>query len=224
MTDSMDLKNVFYACVFPFLAFFAAFAAFIYPNRAFLHPHGLVDLLAARLPGNFAAPLAILRNWSFAVFYVMAEMWGSVVASLLFWGLANEVTTVDEAKKYYPLFGLGANIALIFSGQYVKFVSKMRASLAPGVDAWAVSLNWLMGAVVASGGVLLAAYKYIQDKIVSKQQQAAATPSSAKKGLNMKKKAKMTLKESVKFLTSSPYIRDLAILVISYGTCNCENP
>jgi ATP/ADP translocase len=27
-------------------------------------------------------------------------MWGSVVASLLFWGFANEVTTVDEAKKY----------------------------------------------------------------------------------------------------------------------------
>jgi ATP:ADP antiporter, AAA family len=87
----------------------------------------------------------------------MAEMWGSVVASLLFWGLANEVTTVDEAKKYYPLFGLGANVALVFSGQYVKYVSQMRASLAPGVDAWAVSLNYLMGAVVASGGVLLLA-------------------------------------------------------------------
>jgi ATP/ADP translocase len=33
----------------------------------------------------------------------MAEMWGSVVASLLFWGFANEVTTVDEAKKYCEL-------------------------------------------------------------------------------------------------------------------------
>lgn len=42
----------------------------------------------------------IIRNWSFAVFYVMAEMWGSVVASLLFWSFANEVTTVEEAKKY----------------------------------------------------------------------------------------------------------------------------
>ena len=65
-----------------------------------LHPNGFVDLLASHLPGSFSAPLAIIRNWSFAVFYVMAEMWGSVVASLLFWGFANEVTTVDEAKKY----------------------------------------------------------------------------------------------------------------------------
>jgi ATP/ADP translocase len=36
------------------------------------------------------------------------------------------VTTVPEAKKYYPLFGLGANVALIFSGQYVRFVSAVR--------------------------------------------------------------------------------------------------
>jgi ATP:ADP antiporter, AAA family len=99
----MELKNVFYACVVPFLIFFASFALFIYPNRAFLHPHGIVDVLAAALPANFAAPLSIVRNWSFAVFYVMAEMWGSVVASLLFWGFANEVTTVDEAKKYCEL-------------------------------------------------------------------------------------------------------------------------
>ena len=32
---------------------------------------------------------------------------------------------MDEAKKYYPLFGLGANVALIFSGQVrSKYVSK----------------------------------------------------------------------------------------------------
>ncbi len=100
LTDSMELKNVFYAFVIPFLIFFASFGLFIYPNRALLHPHGLIDFLAAQLPANFAAPLSIIRNWSFALFYVMAEMWGSVVASLLFWGFANEVTTVDEAKKY----------------------------------------------------------------------------------------------------------------------------
>lgn len=37
-----------------------------------------------------------------------------------------QVTTVAEAKKYYPLFGLGANVALIFSGQYVRWVSSLR--------------------------------------------------------------------------------------------------
>jgi len=220
MCDRMEQKDVFYACVIPFLAFFGLFATVIYPFRGALHPHGLVDVLASRLPMNFAAPLAIVRNWSFALFYVMAEMWGSVVSSLLFWGFANEVTTVEEAKKYYPLFGMGANVALIFSGQYVRWVSQMRSTLAPGVDAWAVSLRYLMGAVLASGGVLCATYKYMQDKVVTPmrlEREAsgkAEPPSKAKK-----KKERMTLKESAKYLVSSPYIRDLALLVISYGMC-----
>lgn len=104
MTDRWDQNQVFYACVIPFLLFFSAFALIVYPQRALLHPHGLVDLLASKLPLGFSAPLAILRNWSFALFYVMAEMWGSVVTSLLFWGFANEVTTVQEAKKYCTFF------------------------------------------------------------------------------------------------------------------------
>jgi ATP:ADP antiporter, AAA family len=109
---------------------------------------------------------------------------------------------------------MGANVALIFSGQYVRWVSNMRGTLAPGVDAWAVSLKFLMAAVVGSGGVLIAAYKYMQDKIVSPNAELAAT-----KKFPRKKKAKMSMKESAKFLMSSPYIRDLATLVISYGLC-----
>lgn len=66
---------------------------------------------------RFAGPIAILRNWTYCLFYVMAELWGSVVVSVLFWGFANQICEVDEAKTFYPLFGLGANVALIFSGQ-----------------------------------------------------------------------------------------------------------
>lgn len=68
--------------------------------------------------------------------------------SRVFVRLIVGLTVVDEAKKYYPLFGLMANVALIFSGQYVKYVSSLRKTLAPGVDPWGVSLKYLMGAVV----------------------------------------------------------------------------
>jgi len=113
-----------------------------------------------------------------------------------------------------PLFGMGANVALIFSGQYVKWVSKMRANLAPGVDAWSVALRYLMGAVISSGCVLLGTYTYMQKNIVAKQEASTKT-----KKVPRKKRQKMTLKESAKFLMSSSYIRNLAILVISYGMC-----
>jgi len=214
MSDAMEDNKVFYSLVTTFLLFFSSFALFIYPNRGALHPVAFVNWLSKFLPSQFSAPLSIIKNWSFSVFYVMSEMWGSVVSSLLFWKTANDVTTVEEAKKYYPLFGLGANVALIFSGQYVRWVSKMRATLDPGVDAWAVSLRYLMGAVIASGGTLLMTYRHLQKNVVAKMQSNSGE-APKKKG----KGPRMSMKESWQFLMNSPYIRDLAMLVISYGVC-----
>jgi AAA family ATP:ADP antiporter len=91
---------------------------------------------------------------------------GSVVVSLLFWGFANEITTVTEAKKYYPLFGLGANVALIFSGQYVRFVSAIRKNLPDGVDKWGHSLKLLMTGVLGCGAALLGIFTFMQQKVV----------------------------------------------------------
>ena len=54
----------------------------------------------------------------------------------------------------------------------------------------------------------------MQDNIVSKSE----AMKSLKK-LPIKKMIKMSMKDSAKFLFSSPYIRDLAILVISFGMC-----
>ena len=40
-------------------------------------------------------------------------------------GLPLQIMTVEEAKVFYPLFGLGANVALIFSGRAVKYFSQV---------------------------------------------------------------------------------------------------
>ena len=87
------------------------------------HCSEFCEELLATAGVRFAGPIAILRNWTYCLFYVMAELWGSVVVSVLFWGFANQITTVEEAEGFYPLFGLGANVALIFSGQAVTYFS-----------------------------------------------------------------------------------------------------
>jgi len=219
MTDRMSQKNVFQTIVVSFLAFFATFAFVLYPLSGVIHPHALCDWLLTALPAGFSAPIAILRNWTYAMFYVLAEMWGSVVVSLLFWGFANSVTSLEEAKKYYPLFGMGANVALIFSGQYVKLVSKIRSRLPPGVDAWGASLKLLIGAVLASGTTMLATYRYMQAKVVTDPNCVVPRKENPSKKGKGKKKVKMGIKESFLFLASSPYIRNLATLVVSYGMC-----
>eukprot|EP00178_Gracilaria_changii_P025295 TRINITY_DN78019_c0_g1_i1.p1 TRINITY_DN78019_c0_g1~~TRINITY_DN78019_c0_g1_i1.p1 ORF type:complete len:650 (-),score=121.41 TRINITY_DN78019_c0_g1_i1:5295-7244(-) len=212
MSNALSREQLFYVCIVPFVLFFLAFGFFIYPNLGVLHPVQFANSLAASLPPGFVAPIAILKNWTFALFYTLAELWGSVVVSLLFWGFANEVTTVDEAKKYYPLFGLMANVALIFSGQYVRFVSDIRAKLPPGVDGWALSLKYLMSMIGVGGAVIVACYYYMQRKVLT-------DPNlfEPRKQKSSKQKTKLGLVESAKYLGQSKYIRDLATLVIAYG-------
>lgn len=77
---------MFYIVTSAFLTFFGAFATVIYPNRMFLHPNAAADVLAAVLPSFFLPLVAIFRNWTYALFYTLANLWGSVVVSLLFWG------------------------------------------------------------------------------------------------------------------------------------------
>jgi AAA family ATP:ADP antiporter len=167
MVNSMSNTNVFYTLIAGFMTFFASFATIIYPNRNLLHPVATITDLQASLPVGFGPILTIIKYWTFGTFYTFAELWGSVVVSVLFWGFANEICSVSEAKTWYPLFGLIANVALIFSGQFIRYVSDVRAKLPPGVDAWGYSLNILMTAVVACAGLVLGIYTYMQKKVLT---------------------------------------------------------
>ncbi|XP_043724228.1 plastidic ATP/ADP-transporter-like [Telopea speciosissima] len=206
LANVLSKQALFYTVIVPFIAFFGAFGFVLYPLSNVFHPTALADKLVAALGPRFVGPVAILRIWSFCLFYVMAELWGSVVISVLFWGLANQITTVDEAKRFYPLFGLGANVALVFSGRTVKYFSNMRKNLGPGVDGWAISVKAMMGIVVLMGLAICFLYWWVNTFVPH------PTRSSKKKA-----KPKMGTMESLKFLVSSRYVRDLATLVVAYG-------
>ncbi|KAL9264842.1 ADP,ATP carrier protein 1, chloroplastic-like protein [Drosera capensis] len=161
LADVLSTKALFYTVIVPFIALFGAFGFVLYPLSSNFHPTALADKLLAFLGPRFLGPLAIMRVWSFCLFYVMAELWGSVVISVLFWGFANQSTTVEEAKRFYPLFGLGANVALIFSDRAVKYFSQLRQNLGPGVDGWALSLKGIMSIVVLMGLAICVIYWWV---------------------------------------------------------------
>ncbi|KAK4772535.1 hypothetical protein SAY86_014310 [Trapa natans] len=202
----LSREALFYSVIVPFIAFFGAFGFVLYPLSNYIHPQAFADRLLGMLGPRFLGPLAIMRIWSFCLFYVMAELWGSVVISVLFWGFANQITTVEEAKRFYPLFGLGANVALVFSGRTVKYFSNLRKNLGPGVDGWAISLKAMMSIVVVMGLAICGLYWWVNTFV--------PLPTRSKK---KKEKPKMGTMESLKFLVSSRYIRDLATLVVAYG-------
>jgi AAA family ATP:ADP antiporter len=218
LVNVMATETLFYVIIFPFLAFFASFAYILYPMRDILHPTELCDQLMAQMGPRAMGPVSILRNWTYCLFYVMAELWGSVVVSVLFWGFANQITAVDEAKQFYPLFGLGANVALIFSGRTVKIFSELRAGLPAGVDGWGLSLKGMM-TIVAGFGLCIVGIYYWMNRVVVPQVELDRAAGKMGPVKTKKKKEKLSVGESMGVLAQSPYIRDLALLVVAYGIC-----
>lgn len=113
LSDILTREALFYSMIFPFIAFFGTFAFVLYPLRDAIHPIGLADKLVAALGPSSVGPVAILRIWSFCLFYVMAELWGSVVLSLLFWGFANQVNKVFNLIFWLWTININLNLGLV---------------------------------------------------------------------------------------------------------------
>lgn len=214
MSNVLSKPALFYSTVIPFIAFFAIFALLIYPNKDVLHPDAFCDWMQGVLPEGFKGLIAILRNWTYSIFYIMSELWGSVCLSLLFWGFANDITKISESKRFYNLFGLGANFSLILAGTFIIWASDLRRSVSGG-DPWQVSLNWLMLIVVLSGIAILAIYWWINRYVLTDERFYDPSEQSKMK----KQKPKMGMKDSLMYLVKSKYMGCIALLVIGYGMC-----
>lgn len=212
LSNVLSKQSLFYVTLTPFVIFFALFPTVLYPNREALHPTASAEMLHSILGDGFNGLIAIYRNWTFSVFYILAELWGSVVLSLLFWGFANEITKISEAKRFYSLFGIGANIALLVSGPAIIYVSAIREKVPAGMDPWQMSLNYLMGMAIVAGIAVMAIYRYINTNVLTDPR--FFDPTQVKK---KKEKPKMSIGESFGYLMKSKYILCLAVLVIGYG-------
>lgn len=212
LANMFDRAKIFYGTVGLFIAFFGAFAFFIYPNIDFLHPDpATIESLQTEIP-FLKWPLAMWGNWSFCVFYILAELWGSAVVSLFFWQFANEISLTHEAKRFYPLFGFFGNIGLVVSGFVVSALCAKSKVIVPGFDPWQVSLNWLMSIIVISGLIIIGLYAFVNNKVVPETTRESGVEEKPKS-----KKPKLGFFESFLYIFKSPHILCIAVLVIAYG-------
>jgi ATP:ADP antiporter, AAA family len=214
LSNVLSREGLFYATILPFVIFFGLFAYVMYPLRESLMPNESAAALRAYLPGGWVGLAAAYQNWMYSIFYILAELWGSVVLSLLFWGFANQITRVSEAKRFYSLFGLGANLALLISGPAIVYVSDIRSKLPADVDAWQISLNYLMTMVVVAGVLIVATYYWINRNVLT---DTRFYDPNQEKAPGKKKKAKMSLGESFKFIFTSKYIHGLLLLLYRFS-------
>ncbi|MFV9930330.1 MAG: GTP/GDP exchange transporter Tlc5 [Rickettsia endosymbiont of Haemaphysalis japonica] len=116
MINYLTFEKIFYYLSAFFISFFVLFTFVIYPNIYIfhVHPDNLADWME-RYP-HFKWYISLVGNWGYIVYYTLAELWPNIFYVLLFWQFANELTTTEEAKRFYTLFSLFGNSSLILVG------------------------------------------------------------------------------------------------------------
>jgi ADP/ATP carrier protein family len=211
---------VFCALVGGFLSFFALFACVIYPMGDALHLNGLAAKLQTILPRGARGFVVMVQYWSYSLYYVMSELWSSVVLATLFWGIANHITSVREAGRFYALINVGLNVSSIVAGEISLWLGKhtlIPSSMA--VDAWHGVLLNITLLIVAAGGLILYLYRKLDhlteeapvlgDGLVSEMSVAQLKQE--------KKRPKAKAKSLLSVLFRSRYLMGIAVVVLAYN-------
>ena len=217
MSNRFSQERVFYIMILGFLGFFALFGFVLYPLRDSLHPAELATHMEQVLPAGFKGLIAMCCNWTFTIFYVMCELWGSAILSVLFWGFANEVTKLTEASRFYGVFGVGANVSTILAGQVALFLSPARLSdfgILTGHDAWERTMMVLLSIVIVSGLGAIALFRWMSQNVLRDKSfdEFHHTAKELKK-----KKNKLSMRESFSYLSNSKYLLCIAVIVLAYN-------
>jgi len=211
LSNVLSRQPLFYATCIPFLLFFILFGYVIYPNRDVLEPSPstIQNILGPATTGASEVVYKIISHWTSALFFVVSEVWAAASVGVLFWKLANDVVSVKQAEFFYPLFPVMSSIAPIVAGQFVIICTNQ-------TDDFESYLGMVTTSITASG-VAMCFLHHIVNVFVKRTECKNDLQSNNKKELSGKKKKKMSMSESIHFLSSSQYLRLVSLLVISYG-------
>lgn len=212
--DLFQREGLFYVTALPFLFFFGLFPYAIYPFVNVLHMDlETIQGFQEQFP-SFKWVIPLIGNWTYTLFYILSELWGSAVLSLLFWQFANGITPVAEARRFYGMFGFLGNFGLLISGPTIILVSHSIHTMGLSrAEATGLMLQYLMAFVIVAGTILLATFYWMNRYVLTEKRYY--DPEAM--GETKKKKIKMSLLESFKYILRSPYLGLIALLVLSYG-------
>lgn len=225
LSNRYSQERVFYIMMAVFLSFFALFTYVLYPLREALHPHASAQIWSEYYP-SFKWIIVLCENWCFTLFYTMAELWSVIILHVIFWGFANEVTRVHEARRFYSIFSIGSNIAAALAGLCgillvsSEFTFGLESTFLVGSELmqdaiWQQKLNWIMGLIIVCGLAVIALFRWTNKNVLTDP--CFDEFHQIKKLAKVNRKQKQSLRESFNYLKNSKYLVCIAILVVSYN-------
>ncbi len=208
LSNKYTMERVFYILISIFVVYFLAFTFILYPISDSLRLDGFGDFLTNHLPKGAHGFVSMVRHWSFTLFYVMCELWSCIILSILFWGFANETTTVNEATRFYGFFGIGMNFSGIAAGHACIYLSRLPSKMGAVANPWFHSLVYITLVIAVSGVLIIGVLRWMHTNVFHDCKYYK--PKS-------KNNFKLSLRKNFSYLAKSKYLICIAIVVVSFN-------
>jgi len=205
LSNIFKRSTLFYGIISTFLAIVLLYGFVLYPNMGALAPTESANWLTTHLGAKYTHWIAVYRNWIHTLFFVTTELWGQVVIFLLYWGFANHICQVKEAKRTYTLFISAGDLATILAGPLTYYYGKKFLG-----QSYAFTLQSLLGYVFVAGVLIMVVYWWMNRYVLTDKRYY--DPDVTKQTVNQK--TKLSLRDSIKHIFSSKYLLAIAVLVI----------
>lgn len=210
-TNKFSKEKVFFLTILPLLFFFILFYLFFLPNSNYLHfsPETLL-YLNEKYP-NFKNFFPIIGYWTYSLYYIFAELWGTVVITFLFWGFANYSVTTNETKRFYSLFASYSYIGLMLSS-YIQSkifmkMSKYKKGSYEYINVSFINFYLIIGSII----LFILLYWFVNNMVLYYEN------NNLYEEMQFKPKKKPSFISSAKTVISYKYLIYISILVICYG-------
>ncbi len=215
LSNRYSQEKVYYIMVWGFLIAYVTFGFILYPMRESLELVGVARFLETILPKGAHGFISMIRHWSFTMFYVMCELWSSIVLTVLFWGFANEITKVKDARRHYSILGVVSSISAVIAGLLGRYFSSLEynPSLPFGNDAFEQTIMEVVLAVFVVGIFIMGSFWWLNKYVLNSPDYIDLHRSNRA----FRIKEKQSLRDSFTFLAKSKYLICIAVIVVAYN-------
>lgn len=203
LRQMMSFEKGYYVILGIFMTFFLLFTLVLYPNVERLHPSLDWIMSLKQTYPRFQHAFPLIGNWSYALFYIFSELWGTFCLTILFWQFANDIVGPNEAKRFYPLLILTSNVGTILLSVVMKFLSQFSGCQI------VVYSNYT---ILCLATIMLVTFRWVNANVLIDPKYTQDVSRRSKKS-----KVKLGFADSMRQLMQSEYVGLIAVMVMSYG-------
>lgn len=211
LSKRFAFHQVFYITISIFLSYYLLFATILLPSSESCSLDALSILLSDLLPRGLRGFISMVQYWHLSLFYVFCETWSSSIMYLLFWGFVNDITPMESAGRFYPLYNLGGNLASTVVGMAVTALS--RSTTKENEADFALKIILALSAI----GLFSIFLYYLSSRIAQSESKTEDPSPDQPQSAKHQNRETLSLRKSIIHLLHSRYLLFLLVLVIAYN-------